>query len=248
MTGPSTRAQPSAGRTSGHLSHNGSRLPRNSLDDAAIVEAALDAVAELGVDGLTVPAVAKRLGVRPTAVYWHFRRKEDLLEALDTHALEQFNNLFPALPDRPWRDNLRAYWTEFRRILRENQVLCELIVVRWAKSLRSTRAVNLHFRRIDRQLSVLMSAGFSPEQAARAYHTLSTYTRGCLLNERAAATPTGDSLDNHMPDNLVANPANLPALHAAAPYWNASFASEEDFQAGLETVLDGLEHQLAARE
>jgi AcrR family transcriptional regulator len=97
-----------------------SRLPRNSLDDAVIIEAALDAVAELGVDSLTVPAVAKRIGVRPTAVYWHFRRKEDLLGALDAYALQRFNSLFPPLPDRSWRDNVRAYWTEYRRILREN--------------------------------------------------------------------------------------------------------------------------------
>lgn len=221
-----------------------SRLPRNSLDDAVIIEAALDAVAELGVDSLTVPAVAKRIGVRPTAVYWHFRRKEDLLGALDAYALQRFNSLFPPLPDRSWRDNVRAYWTEYRRILRENPVLCELIVVRWAKSLRSAEAVDLHFRRIDRQLAGLMSAGFSPEQAARAYHMLSTYTRGCLLNERSAATPGGDSLDHRMPGTLVANPADLPALHAVAPFWNASFATDEDFQAGLETLLNGLAYQL----
>jgi AcrR family transcriptional regulator len=220
------------------------RLPRNSLDDAVIIGAALDAVAELGVDGLTVPAVAKRIGVRPTAVYWHFRRKEDLLEALDAHALQRFNSLFPSLPDRSWRDNVRAYWTEYRRILRENPVLCELIVVRWARSLRSAEAVDLHFRRIDQQLAGLMAAGFSPEQAARAYHTFSTYTRGCLLNERSAATPGGDSLDHRMPGTLVANPAALPALHAAASFWNASFATDEDFRAGLETLLDGLAYQL----
>lgn len=220
------------------------RRPRNSLDDAVIIEAALDAVAELGADGLTVPAVARRIGVRPTAVYWHFRRKEDLLEALDAHALQQFNALFPPLPDQSWRDSVRAYWTEYRRILRENPVLRELIVVRWAMSLRSAEAVDLHFRRIDRQLAVLIAAGFSPEQAARAYHALSTYTRGCLLNERSAATPGGDSLDHRMPGTLVANPADLPALHAAAPYWNASFATDEDFRAGLETLLDGLACQL----
>jgi TetR/AcrR family tetracycline transcriptional repressor len=226
---------------------NSGRLPRNSLDDAVIIEAALDAVAGLGVDGLTVPAVARRLGVRPTAVYWHFRRKEDLLEALDGYALERFDSLFPPLPDGSWRDHVRAYWTEYRRILRKNPVLCELIVVRWVKSLRSAQAVNVHFRRVDGQLAVLMAAGFPPEQAARAYHTLSTYTRGCLLSERGAVVPAGDSLDHQMPDRVVANPAGLPALHAAAPYWNASLATEEDFQAGLETVLDGLACQLAAR-
>lgn len=100
-----------------------------------IVDAALDAISELGIDRLTIPAVAKRVGVRPTAIYWHFRRKEDLLEARDARALERFNRQFPVPSTRSWRRNVRTYWTEYRRILRDDPVLSELIVVRWATSL-----------------------------------------------------------------------------------------------------------------
>jgi TetR/AcrR family tetracycline transcriptional repressor len=162
------------------------------------------------VDELTVPSVAKRLGVRPNTVYWHFRRKEDLLAALDQHALEQFNARFPELPRDPWQENVRAYWTEYRRILREDPVLCELIIVRWAKTVASTGAVELHYQRIDSQLARLIDAGFTPEQAARAYHALSTYTRGCLLNERSAATLHGE--DYERPGAMAADPERLPAL------------------------------------
>lgn len=50
----------------------------------AIVDAALDALDERGIDGLTLRAVADRLGVRPPALYWHVRNKQELLDEMGT--------------------------------------------------------------------------------------------------------------------------------------------------------------------
>jgi hypothetical protein len=118
--------------------------------------------------------------------------------------------------------------------------------VRWAKSVSSSKAVDLHYRRIDDQLAVMIAAGFNPEQASRAYHLLSTYTRGGLLNERSASTSAGVSLDDLVTQAHVGKRRDLPSLAAAAPYWSASFATDEDFAAGLNTILAGLSAELAA--
>jgi AcrR family transcriptional regulator len=222
------------------------RLPRGTLDPTTILEAAMAVVAEVGVDALTVPAVARHLDVGPTAIYWHYRRKDDLLEALDNHALEQFNALFPDLPAEPWQENVRAYWTQYRRILRERPVLRELVIVRWAKSMRSPAAVQQHFARIDGQIAVLLAAGFTAEQAARAYHVLSTFTRGCLLNERTAELALSANVDASVPNDLDAGAGRYPALHEVRTYWNATFATDADFGAGVDLVLNGLVTQLAA--
>ena len=45
----------------------------------ALVDAAVEAVAETGFDGLTVRAVAKRAGVSPATAYTYFASKEHLL-------------------------------------------------------------------------------------------------------------------------------------------------------------------------
>jgi AcrR family transcriptional regulator len=217
------------------------RLPRGTLDADTIADAALDAVAEVGVDALTVPMVARRLEVRPTAVYWHFRRKEDLLRALDGRALERFNALFPPLPTSSWQANVRAYWTEYRRILRADPVLCELIIVRWAKTINSPAAVLEHQRRMDGQIGVLLDAGFTPQQAARAYHALSTYTRGCLLNERSVAAEQGTvGADGHAGLHREFDPSTLPALYRTRKYWNATFATDDDFAAALDMMITGM--------
>lgn len=217
------------------------RLPRGTLDANTIADAALDAVAEVGVEALTVPMVARRLDVRPTAVYWHFRRKEDLLQALDGRALEKFNALFPPLPTGSWQANVRAYWTAYRRILRADPVLCELIIVRWAKTINSPAAVLEHQRRMDGQIGVLLDAGFTPQQAARAYHALSTYTRGCLLNERSVTAEQGPvGADGYAGLRREFDRDALPALYRTRKYWNATFATDDDFAAALDMVITGM--------
>ena len=46
----------------------------------AIVQAALDLLDETGMDGLTVRALASRLGVQAPALYWHVPSKQALLD------------------------------------------------------------------------------------------------------------------------------------------------------------------------
>lgn len=49
------------------------------LDRETVISAAFAALNELGLDRLTMRAVAQRLSVHPPALYWHFRDKAELL-------------------------------------------------------------------------------------------------------------------------------------------------------------------------
>jgi AcrR family transcriptional regulator len=55
------------------------RAPRGR---EAWLEAALDTLAESGVDGLRVESLAKRLGLTKGSFYWHFRDRPSLLAEL----------------------------------------------------------------------------------------------------------------------------------------------------------------------
>ncbi|MDP2109052.1 MAG: TetR/AcrR family transcriptional regulator [Rhodocyclaceae bacterium] len=55
---------------------------REALDRAAWIAAALDIVAQDGIDGLRVEGLAKRLGVTKGSFYWHFKDRRDLLDAV----------------------------------------------------------------------------------------------------------------------------------------------------------------------
>ena len=47
-----------------------------------IAHAALDLVATRGIRGLNISAVARRIGVVPSAIYRHFKSKDDVLDAV----------------------------------------------------------------------------------------------------------------------------------------------------------------------
>lgn len=54
------------------------------LTRAGIVEAAFALLDDVGVDGLTMRALAARLGVKAPALYWHVPSKQDLLDEMGT--------------------------------------------------------------------------------------------------------------------------------------------------------------------
>jgi len=74
----------------------------------ALMQAAVDLVAESGVEGFTLREAAKRAGVSAAAPYRHFSDRADLLAAVAT---EGFNRLLPALQaaiDRTEDDSMAA--------------------------------------------------------------------------------------------------------------------------------------------
>jgi AcrR family transcriptional regulator len=55
---------------------------REALDRAAWIAAALNIVAQDGIDGLRVESLAKKLGVTKGSFYWHFKDRRDLIDAV----------------------------------------------------------------------------------------------------------------------------------------------------------------------
>lgn len=81
-----------------------------------IVTAALDLLDEKGMEGLTVRALATRLEVRPPALYWHLRNKQELLDEMSTAVMRRVGAaLAAAPPGADQREDLATY----ARILRK---------------------------------------------------------------------------------------------------------------------------------
>ncbi len=55
---------------------------RTPLGRAEWVATAIDTLAEQGIDGLRIEALARRCGVTKGSFYWHFRDRRDLAEAV----------------------------------------------------------------------------------------------------------------------------------------------------------------------
>jgi TetR/AcrR family tetracycline transcriptional repressor len=97
-----------------------SRLNRDAVIQAAL--AMLDAV---GVDGLSMRALAERLGVKAASLYWHLRDKDQLLELVAESVLDRI-----AVPTSPsaWRPQVTAVCDDLARFLREHRGVATLVL------------------------------------------------------------------------------------------------------------------------
>jgi TetR/AcrR family transcriptional regulator, tetracycline repressor protein len=88
---------------------------RGELTKTTIVQAALDLLDEVGMDGLTVRALAARLGVQAPALYWHVRSKQVLLDEMATQIWRRVGDAMAELPaELSWRAVMAAYATTVR--------------------------------------------------------------------------------------------------------------------------------------
>jgi AcrR family transcriptional regulator len=61
---------------------NAAPAPRSQLDRNDWIEAAIGVLADRGVAGLRVEVLAKHCGVTKGSFYWHFKDRQDLLDAV----------------------------------------------------------------------------------------------------------------------------------------------------------------------
>lgn len=75
------------------------RRERGSINPDDIIDGAFELAERIGVDNLSMPLLGKHLGVGVTSIYWYFRKKDDLLNAMTTRALRQY--VFATPTSRP---------------------------------------------------------------------------------------------------------------------------------------------------
>ncbi len=93
------------------------------LQPNTVIRAALDLLNEVGVDGLTTRKLAERLGVQQPALYWHFRNKRALLDALAEAMLAENHTHSVPRADDDWRSFLIGNARSFRQA--QLRFLCE---------------------------------------------------------------------------------------------------------------------------
>ena len=83
------------------------RRERGSINPDDIIKGAFELAEEVGIDNLSMPLLGKHLGVGVTSIYWYFRKKDDLLNAMTDRALRKFTFETPYVEAGNWRESLR---------------------------------------------------------------------------------------------------------------------------------------------
>ena len=82
--------------------------PRRTLNEQAILDAALALLAELGAERVTIRGIAARVGIAPNAVYTYFPDKAAVLAGLAEQLLGRVRDEQDGDSSLPWRDRVHA--------------------------------------------------------------------------------------------------------------------------------------------
>lgn len=210
------------------------------IDRESIAHAALALLDEVGLEGLTMRNLAKKLGIKASSLYWHLQNKQDLLGLLAEEICMPMRE-----PDRslPWVDQLEALALEFRRVLLLHRDAARLL----ASSGGPTGPKRLRLAEI--MLRILLDAGFEPRDAARAGLMANDYVTTFVMGEtQRTGNEAGQAEEDSTADLqnwIEALPKDAyPSMIALAPYLAVPDA-EESFRFGLHILKTGLENHLA---
>jgi TetR/AcrR family transcriptional regulator, tetracycline repressor protein len=150
------------------------------LKQETIVQSALELLNEVGLDEFTTRRLADRLGIQSPTLYWHFKNKRALLDAMAYAMLKEHD----ARPVPPPGSNWRALWREnahsFRRAL--------LAYRDGARVHAGTLPSQNQLPRAEAMMRLLRSVGFPPNEALSIIIALSRFVVGWALEEQAAAS------------------------------------------------------------
>jgi TetR/AcrR family transcriptional regulator, tetracycline repressor protein len=151
------------------------------LTRAAIVREAFALLDEAGMDGLTVRALAARLGVQAPALYWHVRSKQALLDEMATQVWREVGDAMAGLPaGLPWRELMAAYAVTVRGALLGHRD--------GAKAFSGTTLTDQGVvRRQEVTFASLVRQGFTLHDAALGLVLLHDFIIGFCVEEQAAA-------------------------------------------------------------
>ncbi|GAA1935235.1 TetR/AcrR family transcriptional regulator [Kitasatospora viridis] len=199
------------------------------LTGERIARAALQVVDEEGPDGLTMRALAERLGVKAASLYNHIPSKEALVTAVSELVNEEVDQ--SPLDDPDWRAGLAAYARAYRAVFLRHPNTIALLARRRVEAPRALRGY-------DALLALLGRAGLTPADAAEVAAALDYLVLGSALETFTAG--------------FTREPAEYrPEYPALADALDGSFArgggatglDDRGFELGLGLLLDGVEHR-----
>jgi len=206
------------------------------LSRESVLRAAVNVADEGGLDALTMQRVGEQVGAEAMSLYRHVRNKEDLLDGIVDLVYAEME-LPPAGAE--WRSAMRDRAISAREVLRRHP---------WALSLVESRSSPgpANLRHHDAVSGVLLAAGFSSAMTTHAYNLLDSYIYGFVLQETTLPFATQEEM-GAMAESMMGDAWEIyPNLgRVASELMAAGFAYADEFEYGLDLILDGIERAVA---
>lgn len=179
-----------------------------------------------GTDGLTMRRLAQLLDVTSTALYWHVKTKEDVLDlALD----RIFGDVPVPKATDDWRDDVRSLCRNWRTAMLRHP---------WAPSLigRPMLGPNV-LARTEYLQSALVRGGSTDLQLAVTTRMLANYVIGAALTEATWRRTANPRAQLEARRQVTANPTAYPTLHTSGHLDAVRWSDDDLFERGLDAIL-----------
>lgn len=190
------------------------------LSREVIVQAGIELVDAGGASRLTMRALAQRLGVTATAIYYYFDSRDDVLEAVIDQVC---GSIVAATPDEgPWEGRLQ---TLLEALVAEGFAHRSILALTITEYGKKQPVLRIH----EAILAILADGGFTTESAVYVKGAVMRFCVGHLISQDVA--PGLDWRD--LP------PAEFP-LYRSAGSVHDSFDTTRAFRLGLDALLRGI--------
>ena len=222
---------------------------RKPLTKERVLAKAIAVADKDGIEALSMRRLGQALGVEAMSLYKHVGNKGELVAAMVDSVVEQFE-----LPDDEavWDVAIRRCAVRAHDLLLEHPWACGLALV---PSDISTFG-GPRFRYMEWLLRRLREAGFSPEVTYSAYHTLDSHIFGFTLWQLGHADATrafrptdGEAVEDFVARILEQMRPRYPYLaeHGQQHMAGGAPDGKQEFEFGLDLILDGLKRQRRKR-
>ena len=211
--------------------------PRAPLSRERVLNAAVSLADAGGLDALTMRGLGQELGVEAMSLYRHVANKDDLLDGMVDVV---FGEIEVPQAGTDWRTAMRDRGISVRAALTRHP---------WATPLMQSRSTPgpATLRHHDTVIGSLRAAGFPVALVAHAFSALDSYIYGFAMQQRSLPFETGEETAELAAAIMAQFPAGqyphfveLTVEHVLQPGYDYG----EEFEFGLDLILDGLERAL----
>lgn len=214
---------------------------RRPLSRDRVLECAVALADDSGIAALTIRTLAQSMGTKPMSLYYYVANKDEILDGIVDMV---FSEIELPVPGGDWRGEMRRRAHGVRSALRRHP---------WAVGLLESRSAPgpATLRHHEATLATLREAGFSVQLTAHAYALLDSYIYGFALQEAALPFEGRDTaaeitkpIMERFSTGEYPRMVEIAVEHVLKPGYDFG----DEFEFGLNLVLDGLERLKAGAE
>lgn len=211
------------------------RRERGSITVDEILRGAFEVADEVSIEHLSMPQLARHLDVGVTSIYWYFRRKDELLDAMTERVLLDYDMSVQSIDASTWRVSLRAHAHRMREMFQSNPIVCDLILIRGTRGVPASRPA---LEKIEQPVAAMVAAGLTARQAFDTYTAISVLVRSSAVLQRLQSRTPDVQFPREYWEQVI-DSEKMPLI-ASIPGrgYRIGMADDTNFDHILDSILD----------